>query len=266
MLKTEFARAHRILSTAAAITGVSVTNLKWGLRLAKRKARPKDKWFPLGFPVKSNGHREAVEEELSSDLMKLGLKKDCLVIAFVGSFSQAFNFKTVVDVAHIFSREGNDCIQFVLVGDGVQNLYLQTRSKGLKNIILTGWCEKKQVEAILGASSIGLAPYTSDGLITLSNKPFEYMAASLPLLSSLNGELKKMIEKESIGLQYNADDPIDLKEKILWFLSHPEETQAMGQRAKRLFEKQYRADIVYKGMVQHLEKIAKDRGRGMNAA
>jgi len=51
LLRSEFLRAYRILSQATAIIGVSSTNLEWGLRLAKRNAGPKDKWFPLGFPL-----------------------------------------------------------------------------------------------------------------------------------------------------------------------------------------------------------------------
>jgi len=84
------------------------------------------------------------------------------------------------------------------------------------------------------------------------------MAAGLPILSSLEGELKAIIEREDIGLQYKASDPIDLKDKIMWFLSHPAETEAMGQRAKALFEKKYNADIVYANLVKHLEKIANE--------
>jgi glycosyltransferase involved in cell wall biosynthesis len=115
------------------------------------------------------------------------------------------------------------------------------------------------VDKILAISSIGLAPYYSIVTPTLPNKPFEYMAAGLPILSSLGGELKTIIEQESIGLQYDADDSNDLKEKIMWFLSHPEKTKEMGLRAKALFEKKYRADVVYADFVKHLEKIANER-------
>lgn len=132
-------------------------------------------------------------------------------------------------------------------------------TRNFKNIHLIGWSEKWMINKILAISSIGLAPYSSVVAPALSNKPFEYMSAGLPLLSSNEGELKALIEKEFIGLQYNADNSSDLKDKIMWFLSHPEETKAMGQRAKTLFEKKYRADIVYADLVKHLEKIASEK-------
>jgi len=259
LLRSEFLRAHRILSHATSISGVSSTNLEWGLRIAKRNACPKGKWFPIGFPLKNNEQEVRADIYTENILTKWNIKRNCLIVTFVGSFTPAFNFKTVIDAVRIFSREGNDRVQFVFVGNGKQASFLQAHLKRFKNIILTGWCEKMQVDEILSVSSIGLAPYSSNGLITLSNKPFEYMAAGLPLLSSLNGELKKIIGQESIGMQYNADDPRDLKDKIMWFLSHPDETKAMGQRAKALFEEKYNADIVYSGIVDHLTKIASGR-------
>lgn len=257
ILKTEFARAHRIFSKATAITGVSAKNLEWGVGLAKKKASPKDKWFPLGFPISKNANQDTVTAiQLSR---KFGIRKDCLVVTFVGSFSPTCNFRAVIDTARIFFEASDTRIQFVLVGDGAQTSFLQKNSNVLKNVLLTGWCEKPQVNEILLNSSIGLTPYTGRAPQTLPNKPFEYMAAGLPILSSLEGELKTIIEQQGIGLQYKASDPIDLKDKIMWFLSHPDETKAMGQRAKALFEEKYNADVVYPGLVDHLTKITSGR-------
>ncbi|MDL1973929.1 MAG: glycosyltransferase family 4 protein [Deltaproteobacteria bacterium] len=259
MLKTEFARAHRIFSKATAITGVSTKNLEWGLRLARRKANPKDRWFPLGFSVDGNDKSGVFKSNPKEIMGKYDIGSDPFVVTFLGTFSAAFNLKTVIHVAQNLSEAGHSRIKFVMVGDGVQTSFLRKVLIGIKNIVLTGWLDKSSIDEILKVSSVGLAPYSSIGLITLPNKPFEYMAAGLPILSSLEGELKTIIEQQGIGLQYRASDPIDLKDKIIWFLSHPEETKAMGQRAKALFEEKYNADVVYPGLVEHLTKIASGR-------
>lgn len=257
IFKTEFLRAYRIFSKATAINGVSVKNLKWGLGLARRKIGTKDKWFPLGFPISKNTNQDIAKSMQSAH--NIGIRKNCFVITFVGSFSPTCNFGTVIDTARIFFENGDTRVQFVLVGNGAQASFLRKNSSGLKNVLLTGWCEKPQVEEILLNSSVGLTPYTRKAPQTLPNKPFEYMATGLPILSSLEGELETIIAQKKIGLQYKSSDPIDLKDKIMWFLSHPEETMAMGQRAEELFEKKYNADVVYPGLVEHLTKIASDR-------
>jgi len=254
ILKTEFDRAHKIFSKATAITGVSAKNLEWGLGLARRKASPKDKWFPLGFPVDGNDKSSMSKSNPKEIMSKYDIESDSFVVTFVGTFSAAFNLKTVIHVAQNLSDMEANRIKFVIVGNGVQMLTLRKLSSGLNNVVLTGWLDKLSVDEILKVSSMGLAPYSFGGLITLPNKPFEYMAAGLPILSSLESELKTIIEQEDIGLQYKASDPIDLKDKIMWFLSHPEETKAMGQRSKALFEEKYNADVVYANLVKHLEK------------
>jgi len=259
ILKTEFARAHRIFSQATAITGVSAKNLEWGLELAGRKASIKDKWFPLGFSVDSNDKSGMSKKNPKGIMIKYDIESDSFVVTFVGTFSAAFNLKTVIDVARNLSDTGEKRIKFVIVGDGVQTSSLRKLSNGLNNVVLTGWLDKSSIDEILKVSSLGLASYSSGGLITLPNKPFEYMAVGLPILSSLEGELKTIIERENIGLQYKASDLLDLKDKIMWFLSHPEDTKAMGQRAKALFEEKYNADVVYPGFVDHLTKIANGR-------
>lgn len=259
ILKTEFVRVHRIFGKAAAITGVSAKNLKWGLGLAGRKASLKDKWFPLGFSV-ADSDKSGVPKSNSKEIMsKYDIGSDSFVVTFVGTFSAAFNLRTVINVAQNLSNTGKNRIKFVIVGNGVQMLTLRKLSSGLNNVVLTGWLDKSSIDEILKVSSIGLASYSSGELITIPNKPFEYMAAGLPILSSLEGELKAIIEQGDVGLQYNAGDPTDLKDKIMWFLSHPEETKAMGQRAKALFEEKYNADVVYPDLVEHLTKIASGR-------
>jgi glycosyltransferase involved in cell wall biosynthesis len=252
----EFSRAHRILTQATVIISGSATNLEWGLRLAKRNARPGDKWFPLASPGNSNDKGDIPGNNLKAIMDKLDIGNAPFVIIFAGSFSTAFNLRTVIDVARGFLLSGERRIMFILIGDGVQLSTLRNLSSGLKNIVLTGWLDKSSIDDILKISSIGLAPYSSGRLITLPNKPFEYMAAGLPILSSLEGELKTIIKQESIGLQYKAGDCNDLKDKIMWFLSHPEEMRAMGRRAKALFERKYNADVVYPCLVKHLTKIA----------
>ena len=105
-------------------------------------------------------------------------------------------------------------------------------------------------------TDVGLAAYTKDALQSLPNKPFEYMAAGLPLLSSLPGELEGLITEHQIGLHYRADDVQSLIDKIVWLAEHPSERIAMGQRARKLFEERFRADIIYSKLAAHLEKVA----------
>jgi glycosyltransferase involved in cell wall biosynthesis len=259
-LRSEFVRVQKILSRTNSIVGISESNLKWGLKIAKKKTNTYDKWFPLGFYSRLKKNSVIDKDDIKKLKNKYNIKDYNLVVTFIGSFSISYNFNTILEVAQNFSQQEKIHVKFIIVGNGEQEIFLKEKAKKLNNLILTGWCKEIDVDKILAISSVGLAPYKSQAMMTLPNKPFEYMAAKLPILSSLNGECRRLIQKESIGLYYASDSCIDLKEKILWFLSHPQETKAMGIRARNLFEEKFSADIIYPKMAEHLECIVRDKG------
>ncbi len=256
-LSTEFSRAKRIAKLATALTAVSPTNLVWALALADRQTSDNDKWFPLGYPA--NSVADYSQWERDEIRRKFRLKKNRLTITFVGTLSLTCNFKTVITAATELSRTLDDQVQFIFVGSGAQASFLYKKSLELQNVYVTGWCEKADVDAILSVSDIALNPYTSKAPQTLPNKPFEYMAAGLPILSSLQGEFEEILQSESIGLQFNADDPNDLKDKILWCLRNRDELKLMGRRAKDLLRREYDAEKVYRNFANHLCSIVETR-------
>ncbi len=258
-LGSEFDRARRILSRAGSITAVSETNLEWGIRIARREAGRYDKWFPLGFPHRTQENTAEDEEGAGKIKREYGIERDSLVITYVGSFSPTCNFKTVMEAARRFAQKGESRVKFIMAGNGAQENFLRAQAKKNPNVVIAGWCERPKIDKILSMSSVGLAPYVSGAPQTLPNKPFEYMAAGLPILSSLEGECRRLIETESIGAHYISGSSADLFKKITWFFDHPAETKQMGINARKLLESKFSADIIYPQMADHLENIVKSK-------
>lgn len=256
LLFTEFRRAYRIFGNVTGISAISDVYLNWGLKYARRGRCPADGVFPMGYPVMAQSTVHGYNSLRDEFMARYGIDNSQLVLAFVGSFTTAFDLITVIEAARLLSRTKKVNTKFVVVGEGDQRNKLLNQAAGLNNVIFTGWFDQASVSAILGLASVGLAPYCDDSVISLPNKPFEYMAAGLPLLSSLPGELERLIGQYQIGLHYRAGDVQSLVEKIVWLAEHPEERIAMGQRARKLFEEQFRADIIYPKLVDHLEKVA----------
>lgn len=256
LLFTEFRRARRVFGGVTGISAISDTYLAWGLRYAGRDRSATDGVFPMGYPVVSQVTPNTLGLARSELAASYGLRDGELVLTFIGSFTSAFDLATVIQAARQLAQEEQMSVRFVIVGEGDQGRLLEAQAAGLNNIVFTGWFDQVSVRAILGLSSVGLAPYRGDSVISLPNKPFEYMAAGLPLLSSLRGELETLIRDQKIGLQYRAGDVDSLVEKIRWLAANPEERQVMGQRAHKLFQQRFRADIIYPDLVHHLEKIA----------
>lgn len=92
--------------------------------------------------------------------------------------------------------------------------------------------------------------------MSMPNKPYEYMAAGLPLLSSLPGELERLVAAEGIGLHYESSSAPQLAERVAWLADHPEERARMAGSSRMLFEARFRSDRVYPDLVRHIEAIA----------
>jgi glycosyltransferase involved in cell wall biosynthesis len=116
----------------------------------------------------------------------------------------------------------------VLAGNGEKTTKLKARARGLTNLTFTGWLDQFALQDLLSASAIGLAPYTSGAPQSMPNKPFEYMASGLALVSSLGGELRDLMHSEKIGLGYTAGDAASLAAAIESLCAQPDLRDEMG--------------------------------------
>ena len=255
VLSSEYRRARYIFSKATGITAVSKAYLNRGFSHAGRVLQDADRVFPLGAHYVNNSsleHNKNISNIISRHLANFRNK---FIVTFVGTFSKFLDIHNILDAAKLLSDMKD--IQIFIVGTGARSQdYVKVASQ-LPNVTMTGWLNSTDVHAILQKSKVGLAAYSKDAMMSLPNKPFEYMAEGLPLLSSLPGELAELINEHNIGHNYIAGDPVSLAREIQWFYNHPEETGQMGQRAFDLFSKRFRSAIVYNEFSEYLERIVK---------
>ncbi len=259
LLTLEFRRAEYIFKNATGITAVSKAYLQKGLSYAKREHRSADGVFPLGSVKPVNyGASEFSLEEVAL-LERFGISQSNQFLAtYVGTFSSFCDIKNIIDAAKLLI-DYND-IRIVIIGTGDRSKEFTDQGSMLPNVTMTGWLNATAIQAILRQTNVGLVAYSKDATMSLPNKPFEYMAEGLPLLSSLRGELEELIQRHGIGRSYEAGNPRSLADGIRWFYGHPEEARQMGKRSFALFSTNFRSDIVYKDFSEHLEWIARRYG------
>jgi glycosyltransferase involved in cell wall biosynthesis len=249
-LTWEIRRARKIFKSATGITAVSQAYLDWALNHAQRSKSRNDSVFPLGF-ISNNNHRNIKSNKSGAD--QYYIDKDHFVVTFVGTLSGFNSLDCVVGAARLLQNEKK--LKILIVGDGEHRKRLQERAKDLPNLILTGWLDLLSIKEILSFTKVGLISYAKAAPMSLPNKPFEYMAASLPLLSSLPGELEQLISNNQIGRIFAAENPESLAMQLRWFLNNSQQAEIMGKRAGSLFKSFFQSDIVYSKLVKHLERI-----------
>lgn len=252
-LAYEFRRARRVFRSATAIIAVSETYLKWALDYAGRSKGEMDKVYPLGYSILEVN--KPIETQARHLQAKYGIRPNGMVATFIGMFGSSYDLETLIKAARVLEDKGISNVQIILVGDGDKGPRLRRMANGLQNVIFTGWVDQREMLALMGISSVGLAAYTNHALQSLPNKPFEYMAAGLPILSSLRGELEALIRDEQIGLQYQAGRADLLAEKMLWFAANPDSRHEMGRRGCKLFEQRFDAEVIYPQLIQQIEQF-----------
>lgn len=252
LLRKSYSRMRQICRSATGILAVSESYLRYGLQFAGRHKGPTDCVFPLTCLPPLQGSDNEQDAQIQCE--RLGIDKNKFVICFFGTIGQFFNLKTPIEAAKILSRELP--LLFVFGGDGSRMNEYRRAAKGMDSVVFTGWLNQTQISSIMKFSKAGLAPYKTGAKMSLPNKPFEYMAGGLPVVSSLEGEIKGLLETHHCGLSYHSDSVDELCSIIRLLHDDSALCSSMGQNAFHLWNSSFRPEIVFEYVNNHLLKIA----------
>lgn len=190
-----------------------------------------------------------------------GLQKGKCIVSYVGSISNRIgDFDSLIEAAE---KCTDNSIIFVFCGTGNYLAELTEKCKDLKNVIIPGYRNKAEIQALLKLSSFGLLAYrnTDDFIDSLPNKFGEYLSQGLIIFTSLKGASRQILEKEHCGAYY--DDASSLLESIARLKNFPLEKKQMTQNALSLFHREFDASRVYSDFYKFLEAtadVAKGKG------
>jgi glycosyltransferase involved in cell wall biosynthesis len=254
-LSPYFHLAKRTMRDATGISAMADSFLDRTLFLAKRKRSSQDGVFPLA-PSNNSVSAEALFESYKwwekFDIQKFGT----LRISYVGNLSPNVDLAPVKLAASYFLSK-NIPVEFYICGDGVSLKKYKEMMMDLSNVHFPGRIGQAQALAITQQSHASLIPYVNNENFQLSlpNKSIDSLAFGLPILSSLQGEVGNLIEKHNVGLRYGTDSKMSLIECIEKLIEAPCVRQEMSKNALNLYTKKFSYDIVYGGLVRHLESL-----------
>jgi len=176
-------------------------------------------------------------------------------VVYIGSLGESYDLDTVlVAASELRSFEG---IHFTIMGDGSKREHLLNLAKrlGLENVEFTGWLAYEEMIGVLQSSHLGLNPIVPESMISWPNKVFDYLAAGLPVVSSVKGELAELIEEEGVGLSYEALDGHSLANAILTVYKSPRRRRDMAERAYKLALERFDRKLAYSKLPVFLEDL-----------
>ena len=85
-----------------------------------------------------------------------------------------------------------------------------------------------------------------------SNKPFDYLACGLALLTSRLRDWEEMFTAPGYGLACDPGSAKSIGAALRWFYDHPEEMRAMGERGRRKILGEWNYESQFEPMWEHL--------------
>lgn len=183
---------------------------------------------------------------------------DKFVVLYAGNHGLAQGLPHIVKAAEVL--EGKQNVEFVMVGSGpVKSDLIETaREHKVSQIRFIDRVSLEEAAEYMAAADALLVPLEDHEIYKqfIPSKLFDSMAAGKPVLLSVDGEARTILEDADAGLYYPAEHAEELAERVTWLIQHPDEAEAMGKRG-RIYAREHctRASQVDK-LTDFLEEIA----------
>jgi glycosyltransferase involved in cell wall biosynthesis len=169
-------------------------------------------------------------------------------VGIVGRIEYRKDHSTLVQAAAQVVREIPDAT-FLLVGDGPDRdkIAAEIAHYGLvERFVLLG--ERGDVPRLLGAFDVYALSSITEGL---SLSILEAMAAGRPVMATRVGGNSELLDEGACGILVSPGDPVAMAQALIGLLTHPAETQQLGNRARERAESLF--DI--RAVATRLERI-----------
>lgn len=185
--------------------------------------------------------------------------EDAIVrLCYIGSLSQSYDIKMVVDAVKIASTRTDQYIKFVVVGDGVYRNDFETYAKQ-KGIDAEFMGRKAYPEMVgeLCRCDIVINPIRKGSAASIINKVGDYAFSGKPVINTQESpEYRGLIEKYGCGINCECGNAEDVAAAIVILVESPELRTKMGMAARQLGKDKFDRRYTYVRIIDAIENLA----------
>ena len=207
----EIYRLKFILRKSSDICAISKSYLNWGEKYSNRSIEEKNIFY-IGYKKQPVVNDKGIWESFLKE-KNVPFKKK--YVLFSGTFCESYDLSPISKASKILKEKGYKDYHFLIAGGGNLPKNILEEIKNSPDISFLGWLNKKELNFCLNNSYAGLAPYSKEALMSLPNKFFEYLAYGLPIISSLESEMKVLIKEKKLGFNYYSQSAESLASAII---------------------------------------------------
>jgi glycosyltransferase involved in cell wall biosynthesis len=177
------------------------------------------------------------------------------VAVYAGIHGLAQGLETVIMAAQLLQDKQD--VHFLFIGEGPKKQELQSLAikYNLKNVTFIPEKPRQDISAYLSAADIALVPLRKAEIFTavLPSKIFDAWACEKPVLISIDGEARTLVENVNGGIYIPPEDPKKITEALIHFMNIPEELQRMGKNGRKFTEEHHSRYTLAVKLITHLE-------------
>jgi glycosyltransferase involved in cell wall biosynthesis len=184
------------------------------------------------------------------------------VLLYLGTHGMAHALDRVLEAAR--RMQGESRFLFAFVGEGAEKHNLKRRAAdwGLTNVQFIDQQPKERVPLYYSACDLGLVTLRDAPLFqeVLPSKIFEYLGMERPVLLSVGGEARKLVESSGGG-EYVPPENVDAMVTAIRRLStEPERLAEMGRRGRSYVCDRYDRKVLAAQYLDILDRVISSRG------
>ena len=181
------------------------------------------------------------------------------VVSYIGTIGMAHAVDTIVEAAELLKN--NEEIVFLIVGEGAhkQKIRALAEKKSLTNIRILPGVTKEKVKEFYSITHLSLVTLQKKPLFktVIPSKIFEIMAMGHPILTTVDGESRRIIEEASSGVFVEPENAAELAATVL-NLSKSASLEQMGLRGISFVQNNFSRDELANSLLRLFQRLIKN--------
>jgi len=227
-----------------------------------------DRLDQRGFPVQKlinipNGANTEMFKFQPSERERLRSELDLhgkFIAIYAGIHGLAQGLETIIEAARLLQSTAE--IHFLLIGDGPKKGEILSLAKefDLPNLTLLPEKSRQEIPGYLSAADVALVPLRKMEIFkgALPSKIFDAWACERPVLISIDGEARTIVESVHGGQYITPEDPADMAEAIVQMMNRPNELEAMGKNGLNYTVQTHSRKALAEKLITHLQTIIRN--------
>ncbi|HDR7514043.1 glycosyltransferase family 4 protein [Bacillus mobilis] len=181
------------------------------------------------------------------------------LVCYAGIIGIAQGLDLILDCAE--KLKDNKDVHFLLIGEGPekQRLIKKAENLSLENISFVPLQPKEKMPGVIAAMDATIIPLKNLDLFkgALPSKMFEALASELPIILSVDGEAKKLIEASGGGITVEPENVEQVTKAILKLYEDTDFAKKLGENGRAFVKEHYAREIIAQKFEEKLLSLKK---------